>query len=116
MATLADPEVAASLAEPEVDVVAATATADAARAALRRAQHAQTGAEAAVRTFGQVRESVLARVATIGPLAARSAQVGELADTATGIGGQNTLRMRLPRSSSRPGWRRSPRWPTSGCG
>ena len=42
-----------------------------------------------------VRESVLARVAAIGPLAARSAQVGELADTATGIGGQNALRMRL---------------------
>ena len=76
VATLADPEVAASLDEPDADVVAATATADAARAALRRAQHAQTGAEAAVRTFGQVRESVLARVATIGPLAARSAQVG----------------------------------------
>ena len=94
-ATLADPEVAAALAEPVVDVVAATATADAARTALRRAQHAQTGAEAAVRTFGQVRESVLARVAAIGPLATRSAQVGELADTATGIGGQNTLRMRL---------------------
>ena len=95
VATLADPEVAASLDEPDADVVAATATADAARAALRRAQHAQTGAEAAVRTFGQVRESVLARVATIGPLAARSAQVGELADTTTGIGGQNALRMRL---------------------
>ena len=38
---------------------------------------------------------MLARVAAIGPLAARSAQVGELADTTTGIGGQNTLRMRL---------------------
>ncbi len=50
-ATLADPEVAAALAEPVVDVVAATATADAARTALRRAQHAQTGAEAAVRTL-----------------------------------------------------------------
>ena len=95
VATLVDSEVAASLDEPDADVVAATATADAARAALRRAQHAQTGAEAAVRTFGQVRESVLARVATIGPLAARSAQVGELADTTTGIGGQNALRMRL---------------------
>ena len=94
-ATLADPEVAAALDEPDADVVAATAAADSARAALRRAQHAQTGAEAAVRTFGQVRESVLARVAAIGPLAARSAQVAELADTTTGIGGQNTLRMRL---------------------
>ena len=38
---------------------------------------------------------MLARVAAIGPLAARSAQVAELADTTTGIGGQNTLRMRL---------------------
>ena len=94
-ATLADPDVAAALAEPAVDVVAATTTADAARTALRRAQHAQTGAEAAVRTFGQVRESVLARVAAIGPLATRSAEVAGLADTATGIGGQNTLRMRL---------------------
>jgi exonuclease SbcC len=94
-ATLADPEVAAALDEPDADVGAATSAADSARAALRRAQHAQTGAEAAVRTFGQVRESVLARVAAIGPLAARSAQVAELADTTTGIGGQNTLRMRL---------------------
>lgn len=94
-ATLADPEVAAALLEPPADVDAATTAADAARAALRRAQHAQTGAEAAVRTFGQVRESVVARVAAIGPLAARSVQLAELADTATGIGGQNTLRMRL---------------------
>lgn len=94
-ATLADPEVAADLAEPDADVAAAGAAADSARAALRRAQHAQTGAEAAVRTFGQIRESVLTRVAAIGPLAARSAQVAELADTTTGIGAQNTLRMRL---------------------
>ena len=94
-ATLEDPEVAAALDEPDADVGAASAAADSARVALRRAQHAQTGAEAAVRTFGQVRESVLARVAAIGPLAARSAQVAELADTTTGIGGQNTLRMRL---------------------
>ena len=53
-------------------------TAEATRASLRRAQHAQTGAEAAVRTFGQIRESVLARVAAIGPLATRAAQVAEL--------------------------------------
>jgi len=94
-ATLADPEVAASLDQPDADVAAASAAVDSTRAALRRAQHAQTGAEAAARTFGQVRESVLERVAAIGPLAARSAQVAELADTTTGIGGQNTLRMRL---------------------
>ena len=94
-ATLADPEVATAMAGPEVDVVAVGAAADAARAAMRRAQHAQTGAEAAVRTFGLVRASLLARVAAIRPLAARSAQVAELADVATGIGGQNALRMRL---------------------
>ncbi|MEP6649989.1 MAG: AAA family ATPase [Lapillicoccus sp.] len=94
-ATLADPDVAAALDEPDADVAAGDAAAEAARAALRRAQHAQTGAEAAVRSFGQVRESVLSRVAAIGPLAARSAQVAELADSATGVGGQNTLRMRL---------------------
>jgi DNA repair protein SbcC/Rad50 len=78
-----------------VDLPAATAQAEATRASLRRSQHAQTGAEAAVRTFGQIRESVLARVAAIGPLATRAAKVAELADTATGIGGQNSLRMRL---------------------
>jgi exonuclease SbcC len=93
--TLAEPDVVAALAEPTADVALADATAEAARVALRRAQHAQTGAEAAVRTFAQIRESVLARVATIGPLAARSARVAELADTATGLGGQNALRMRL---------------------
>jgi exonuclease SbcC len=94
-ATLAEPEVVAALAEPDADVAVADATAEAARVGLRRTQHAQTGAEAAVRTFAQVRESVLARVATLGPLAARSAQVAELADTATGTGGQNAMRMRL---------------------
>ena len=94
-ATVADSEVAAALEEPDVDLAAASARAEATRAALRRAQHAQTGAEAAVRAFGQIRQSVLARVSAIGPLAVRSAQVAELADTATGVGGQNTLRMRL---------------------
>ncbi|HEU4332319.1 MAG TPA: AAA family ATPase [Lapillicoccus sp.] len=94
-ATLADPEVVAALAEPVADVAAAEVAVEAARLALRKAQHAQTGAEAALRTFTQIRESLLARVAEIGPLALRSAQVAELADTTTGIGGQNALRMRL---------------------
>jgi exonuclease SbcC len=94
-ATLADPEVVAALEEPAADVAAAESAVEAARLALRRAQHAQTGAEAALRTFSQIRESLLARVAEIGPLSVRAAQVAELADTATGIGGQNALRMRL---------------------
>jgi exonuclease SbcC len=94
-ATLADPEVVAAMAEPAADVAAAEVAVEAARMVMRKAQHAQTGAEAALRTFTQIRESLLARVAEIGPLAVRSAQVAELADTATGIGGQNALRMRL---------------------
>ena len=94
-ATLTEEAVRAAMDEPAADVATAHVGAEAARNALRRAQHSQTEAEAAVRTFGPIRESILARVAAIGPLATRTAQVAELADTATGIGGQNTLRMRL---------------------
>ena len=94
-ATLTEEAVRAAMDEPAADVATAHVGAEAARNALRRAQHSQTEAEAAVRTFGPIRESILDRVAAIGPLATRTAQVAELADTATGIGGQNTLRMRL---------------------
>ena len=93
--TMTEPDVRAAMDEPPADVATADAGAEAARAALRRAQHSQTEAEAALRTFGPIRESILARVAAIAPLATRTAQIAELADTATGIGGQNTLRMRL---------------------
>jgi DNA repair protein SbcC/Rad50 len=94
-ATLTEPDVRAAMEEPPADVASADSAADAARAAVRRAQHSQTEAEAALRTFGAIRESITARVAAIGPLATRTAQISELADTATGVGGQNTLRMRL---------------------
>ena len=94
-AILTEPDVRAAMGEPSADVATAGSVAEAARAALRRTQHSQTEAEAAVRTFGAIRESILARVAAIGPLATRTAQISELADTATGVGGQNTLRMRL---------------------
>ena len=93
--TMTEPDVRAAMDEPPADVATADAGAEAALAALRRAQHSQTEAEAALRTFGPIRESILARVAAIAPLATRTAQIAELADTATGIGGQNTLRMRL---------------------
>jgi exonuclease SbcC len=94
-ATMTEPDVRAAMEDPPADVARAEAGANAARAALRRAQHSQTEAEAAVRTFGAIRESILTRVAAIGPLATRTTQIAELADTATGVGGQNTLRMRL---------------------
>jgi exonuclease SbcC len=94
-ATLADPEVIAAEQTAPADIAATETAVEAARLALRRAQHSQTAAEVALRSFTQIRESLLTRVAEIGPLAVRSAQVAELADTATGIGGQNTLRMRL---------------------
>ncbi|MEO7235190.1 MAG: AAA family ATPase [Lapillicoccus sp.] len=94
-AVLADEGVQASLARDPVDPVQAASAADTARADLRRAQHAQTSVETSVRSLGPVQASIVARVAALGPLAAECARVAELADTATGTGGQNALRMRL---------------------
>ncbi len=94
-AVLADETVRAALEREPADPAQAAAAADAARADLRRAQHAQTGAETSVRALAPVRGSIEARVAALAPLVAEHARVAELADTAAGTGGQNTLRMRL---------------------
>jgi exonuclease SbcC len=94
-ATLADEGVRAALDAAPVDPAQAAALADAARAELRRAQHAQTTAETSVRSLAPVRGSIADRVGALRPLADEHARIGELADTASGTGGQNTLRMRL---------------------
>ncbi len=94
-AVLADDDVRAALALDPVDPVQAAAAADTARADLRRAQHAQTSVETSVRSLAPVQSSIVARVAALGPLAVECARVAELADTASGTGGQNALRMRL---------------------
>ena len=94
-ATLQAEEVVQAMQEPTADPGLADLAAERARSELRRAQHEQTATEAAVRTFGQVRASIVERVGMLQPLTVEAAQVAELADTATGIGGQNTLRMRL---------------------
>ena len=94
-AVLSDEGVRASLARDPVDPVQAAAAADTARADLRRAQHAQTSVETSVRSLAPVHASIVARVAALGPLGAECARVAELADTTTGTGGQNALRMRL---------------------
>ena len=94
-AVLADEQVDAALTAPAADVAGASAAAVHARTVLRTAQHEQTRAEATARAFTVVADSILDRVRRLGPEAAQAQRLAQLADTMTGLGADNALRMRL---------------------
>lgn len=94
-ATISDPEVTAALDSPMADVPAVNAAVEAANRTLRHALHAQAVAESAARSFDQICAALRRRTQALGPLLRESAEAAELADTVSGLGGQNALRMRL---------------------
>jgi len=94
-ATLADPQIVAALTDPPVDLGLYEEAAVEARSRLREAQQAQTRAETTARTFGQLAMVLSERVRTLGPAVTEAEQLADLADTVAGLGGNNTLRMRL---------------------
>ncbi len=94
-ATLADPQIVAALTDPPVDLGLYEEAAVEARSRLRAAQQAQTRAETTARTFGQLAMVLSERVRTLGPAVTEAEQLADLADTVAGLGGNNTLRMRL---------------------
>ncbi len=94
-ATLTDELVVAAMAEQPVDINVFDEAAGKARSGLRGAQQAQTRAETSARAFGQLGLLLVERVRSLGPAVAAAGQLAELADTVAGLGGNNSLRMRL---------------------
>ncbi|KRE41485.1 AAA family ATPase [Knoellia sp. Soil729] len=94
-AVLEDAEVIAAESGPEPDVEALTTAAAQARAALLTAQSAQTEASGARRAFAAVRTSLVAGLDAAGPALTHHHRIKELADTFSGGGLNNSLRMRL---------------------
>lgn len=94
-AVLGDDAVREAEALPEPDVAALTAAAQQARAALLAAQSAQTQVATAARSFAAVRGSLLSALEAAGPALERHHRIKDLADTFSGGGVNNTLRMRL---------------------
>ncbi len=94
-ATLTDEQVVAAMAEQPVDINVFDEAAGRARSRLRGAQQAQTRAETSARAFGQLALLLVERVRSLGSAAAAAGQLADLADTVAGLGGNNTLRMRL---------------------
>jgi exonuclease SbcC len=94
-ATLVDPQIVAALTDPPVDLGLYEEAAVEARSRLRATQQAQTRAETTARTFGQLAMVLSERVRTLGPAVTEAEQLADLADTVAGLGGNNTLRMRL---------------------
>ena len=94
-AVLADGEVTAALDLPDVDLVALRVTGDAARQSQRVAQQVQTRAEQSSHRLAGLSQSVVARCRSLALRLETAARTAALADTATGIGPDNALRMRL---------------------
>ncbi|MFW5469621.1 AAA family ATPase [Knoellia sp. CPCC 206435] len=92
---LADPDVREAEAAPAPDLDALMLSAQVARTALLAAQSAQTGAMSARTSFLGVSSSLTAALDASGPALERHHRVKELADTFTGAGSNNSLRMRL---------------------
>ncbi len=92
---LADADVRTAVAGPAPDLQAAAAAAAAARSARSTTASASALAESATRDLHQVSARALTRARELGLLLERSAEVARLADTMTGLGADNTLRMRL---------------------
>jgi len=94
-AVLGDADVIAAESVPAPDLADLTSAAHQARSALLLAQSAQTEASAARRSFTAVRSSLIAGLDAAGPALTHHHRIKELADTFTGGGLNNTLRMRL---------------------
>lgn len=94
-ATLADPEVAAALEAPPPEVAALVTHAEVARAALLAASAQQSQAQRRADAVGRLIPDLVAAVTAVTPAMARADLVRALADTVTGIGASNDLRMRL---------------------
>ena len=90
-----EPEVVAALAADPPDLDAAQAAADAARDAMLAAQAAQHDAARALHQLERLLPLVDDACAAVAAAADRDARVRDLADTTSGIGPDNTLRMRL---------------------
>jgi exonuclease SbcC len=95
VAVLEDPDVVAAEAAAAPDLDAVVSAAQQARSALLMAQSAQTEVSAARRSFTKVRSSLIAGLDAAGPALTHHHRIKELADTFTGGGLNNTLRMRL---------------------
>lgn len=95
IAVLEDPDVLAAEGSPAPDLDAVVSAAQQARAALLMAQAGQTEASAALRAFTTVRSSLIAGLDAAGPALTHHHRIKELADTFTGGGLNNTMRMRL---------------------
>lgn len=95
IAVLEDPDVIVAESGPAPDLTALTSAATQARASLLSAQAAQTEASTARRAFTTVRSSLAACLDAAGPALTHHHRIKELADTFTGGGLNNTLRMRL---------------------
>ena len=94
-ATLADEHVVAAMARPPVDLGIFEDVAARCRSRLKAAQQAQTRAETSARAFGQLVVLLTERVGALGPAVTATDQLSDLADTVAGLGGNNSLRMRL---------------------
>ena len=94
-AVLEDVDVISAESGPAPDADALATAAVQARAALLNAQAAQTEAHGARRAFATVRRSLVAGLDAAGPALAHHHRIKELADTFSGGGLNNTLRMRL---------------------
>lgn len=94
-AVLDDADVIAAESGPAPDVDGLATAAVQARTALLTAQAAQTEASGAWRAFATVRRSLVAGLDAAGPALAHHHRIKELADTFSGGGLNNTLRMRL---------------------
>jgi len=90
-----DPEVVAALSADAPDVEALQAADRSAREALLRTAAAQDDAARALRALERLLPAVDDACAEVARTAARDARVRELADTTSGTGPENTLRMRL---------------------
>lgn len=95
LAVLDDDSVQAAEAAPAPDLDGLTATAQQARTDLLAAQSAQTQVAAAAKAFASVRDSLVAGLDAAGTTLARHHRIKDLADTFSGGGANNTLRMRL---------------------
>lgn len=93
--TLTDPEVAAALEAPVEDLGALVAAAQVARTTMRAATGALTQATVRRDGLNRLRPGIATLCAELVPLRSRYTSIRELADTVTGTGPDNTLRMRL---------------------
>lgn len=92
---LDDPDVQSAEAEPDPDLDAVVAASLRARTSLLEAQSLQTRVASAAKAFASVRASLVAGLDAAGPMLERHHRVKDLADTFSGGGINNTLRMRL---------------------